>query len=236
MKKIIDIKYFMIVMVCATVVIFIIALIIHLSNKHSEYMLDSMYDVYPSEVKELYRYLVDANCDGDIKFSVELDEETKLVSELDKNNLRDYLFNHLEKKGYLQDSMPISTINEVIKELFKEDNDLISGIDSYNYDGYTYTFNGDNVTRKKNECDGDIKYVSHLYGYSNKDETLWLDINLGYLKDDIMYELDGKELGRYDNNKEELFKNSPYYRVYYEKDNGSYKINKVKYVSKSFTN
>ena len=60
-----------------SIFIFILALIIHFENKHREYILDSIYDVYPSEVKEIYRYLVGAGCNGDIYFKVELDSGIK---------------------------------------------------------------------------------------------------------------------------------------------------------------
>ncbi|MBR7042200.1 MAG: hypothetical protein IKI04_01735, partial [Bacilli bacterium] len=152
MKKIIDkiknisFKTFMIVIIIATIVIFVIALILHFENKHKEYMLDTMYDVYPSNVKELYRYLVDANCTGDIKFNLELDSDSVLVNNLDKVDLMDYLFNYLEKRGYLQDSIDIKNINEAIDLLFIDKIDLLKGMESYDYDGYTYMFKDNKVT------------------------------------------------------------------------------------------
>ena len=221
------------VVIIAAVVVFILALMLHLNNKHKAYELDKMYDVYPSEVKELYRYLVDANCDGDLYFNVKLDEDAKKMSELDKNNLIDYMFNYLDKKGILQDSIPLDRFTEANSNLFSEKIDLVSELNTYEYKDHTYTFEGDKVTRKNRECKTDKKYVSHLYGYSSKETSLWLDINVGYLKDDIMYDLDDKELGKYEDNKGDLFKNSPYFRVYYVKDNNEYKLDKVKYISKS---
>ena len=235
LKKI-GLKYGMLIIFLASIVIFVLALILHFENKHREYMLDSIYDVYPSEVKELYRYLVDANCSGDIKFNVQLDSGNISVKDIDRDNLMDYLFNYLEKKGILEDTIDKKTVNETINKIFTEKVDLIGDIKSYEYDGYVYTYNGKSINRKSSECKDDIKYISHLYGYGNKENTLYMDIKIGYLKDDTLYELDGKELGKYNNNKEEIFKNSPYYRVYYVKSINGYKLDKVKYVSLSFSN
>ena len=227
--KKLGIKY---IILCMVIFVFILALIIYFEAKHRKTTSYDEDNVYPSEVKEIYRYIVDANCNGDLKFDIILDGGVVTVDKLEKNNLLDYMFNYLDKRGYLRDSMDISIFNEAIDKIFLGDIKLLEGITTYDYKDFSYTFKNNKVTRVSKKCNSDITYVANLYGYSSREKTLSIDINVGYLKDNIMYDLDGKELGEFDNNKTELFKYSPYYRIYYVKENDDYKLSKVDYVNK----
>ena len=110
--------------------------------------------------------------------------------------------------------------------------DLVQYINDFEYDEYVYNIKDNMLVRKKSKCESDIRYVSRLYGYSFGTEVLSMDVNIGYLKNGILYDLNDNKLGNYDGvNMEklnELFKDTSYYRYNYIKKDDDYKLKSVR--------
>ena len=126
------------------------------------------------------------------------------------------LGNEIAKEDYVKSAEKILK-NEDIPEAF----------DHYVYEGYAYELSGEKLTREKAECDSK-KYVSKLYGYSNNEETLTLNVKAGYIENEKVYDLNGKEIGNY--NEEELNEmlDQGTLQVYtYQTQNGKYQLESV---------
>ena len=102
---------------------------------------------------------------------------------------------------------------------------------------YEYNYNSGKITRKKSNCvKKDIKYVSHLYGYFTNEDNLFMDVNIGYLKDGVLYDLDDNKLGSYDEDISKLsnlMQKASYYRFNYVKDKDDFKLSKIELKHKS---
>ena len=238
-KKILSVKKNRIIAIILTFVILIIILVILFSNgKKDKFALDDYYEkFYPAEVRKVYSNLVKVSCGGDLKFDLDVDSGEKKVSELSKNNLLDYMFSYLDKNGELTDNIKDSVIKKTAKKLFNEDVDLLDSIKDYNYGGYTYTLNNGKITRKKHECDIiNEKHVLHLYGFSSDKNNLYIDINVSYLKDGILYGYDGKQLGEYAEDVSKLpslTEETSYYHMAYLRDKDDYRLVSVEWRNRS---
>lgn len=224
-----------VVVVSIIVILFIVILLT--KNKDDKFALNPMYDVYPEQVRELYANMVEVSCYGDLYFDIELDKGEINVSDISKNNLIDYMLSHLDKDDKLVKEFKPIILKNTAKRLFYGEIDLLGQFNSYGYGGYAYTIDGDLVTRKEQECVADKKYITHLYGYSESDDRLKLsiDVNIGYLIDDILYDLNDKKLGKYDGDMKklrDLFNTSPYYRLNYVNNEDALKLYSVELNSK----
>ena len=126
------------------------------------------------------------------------------------------LENEIAKEDYVNSAEKILK-NEDIPEAF----------DHYVYEGYTYQLKGEKLTREKAECDSK-KYISKLYGYSNNEETLTLNVKAGYIENNQVYDLNGTALGAYsaDTLNEMLDKGT--LQVYtYQTQGGKYQLESV---------
>lgn len=226
-----------IIFITILVIVLIVFLVLILTNKKNKFALNEIYNFYPAEVRKLYSNLVDVSCSGDFHLDIDLDAGSKKVSEMSKENLLDYVFSNLDKDGRLKDEFDIALINDAQKRLFMGDIKPFDGIKTYKYGNYEYTLNGRTITRKVRKCTSDNNYVLHLYGYSdNKKGRLSMDVNVGYLKDGILYDYHDNRLGEYDGDVSKLPKlmtNTTYYRFIYYRNNNTLKLDSVEHKSRS---
>ena len=225
------------IIVLIVLVILAVAFIMSLinTNKRKEFFLNHIYDMYPQEVRDLYSNMVSVSCNGDLYFDIDINNEIK-VDKLNKNNLLDYLFSNLDKNDKLDDSFSKSLISKTQKELFMGKVDLLNEINDYQYGDYIYNVKGDKIIRKANKCESNNYYVSHLYGFSYDSNKLSMDINFGYVKDDVLYDLNNNRLGEYNGGAIkmfEVFNSSSYYRLNYIKNNNYLKLDSVELIDES---
>ena len=223
-----------IVIISIAVVIIIIAILVLLLNKDddNEFMLDPIYDVYPEEVRELYSNTIYVSCTGDLYLGIDDDSDEVLIENIDKQYMINYLFSHLDKRNKLNNNTTVAMLEDTENKLFNKKLDLVQYINDFEYDEYVYNIKDNMLVRKKSKCESDIRYVSRLYGYSFGTEVLSMDVNIGYLKNGILYDLNDNKLGNYDGvNMEklnELFKDTSYYRYNYIKKDDDYKLKSVR--------
>lgn len=226
-----------IAIVSFAVAIVVLIIVLFPKGVKNKFALDDYYGFAPAEVRKVYSNLVKVSCGGDLKFDIDVDSGEKKVSDLSKRNLLDYMFSYLDKNDELTDKIDDGIIKKTIGKLFEEKVDLLTDIKDYNYGEYTYDLTNDKITRKKHECTpADTKHVLHLYGYSSDKNYLYMDINVAYLKDGILYDYNDKQLGEYDENVSKLPKlteETSYYHLTYLKDNDDYRLVSVEWRNRS---
>lgn len=225
----------LILIICFIILLAIILTIVIINNRRNRFALNHIYELLPYEVKEIYSNLVGVSCYGDLHFDIEVDSGEKKIADINKNNLIDYMFSYLDKHDLLSNKIDESTIKKVERELFINNLNLIDNIKDYGYGNYTYSNQKGKFVREKRECNSDIKYVSHLFGYSYKNNELLMDVNVAYLKDGMLYNFKDEELGKYDGDASklpELTKKTSFYRLKYIKTNGLYKLAGVQWISR----
>ena len=135
------------------------------------------------------------------------------------------IFSELDKDNKLSDNISYEEYENTAKTILKTD-DIPSSINSYLYDGHSYTLNNDEITREKSECEEG--YVSKIYGYSNDNNTLSLYISSGYVKEGKVYNLNDVEIGDYDKVTINKTLDSGTIKIYnYKNENGSYILNSI---------
>ena len=218
-------------------IVMLIGVTLFITTKKDKFALNDIYNFYPAEVRELYSNLVDVSCSGDFHLDIGLDAGPKKVSEIDEKDLLNYMFSNLDKEEKLKDKFDIALINYAKKRLFYDDIKLFYKIKTYNHGNYEYQLDGRTITRKVRKCTSDNTYVLHLYGYSdNKKDRLSMDVNVGYLKDGILYDYHDNELGKYDGDVSKLpnlMINTTYYRFIYYRKNGTLKLDSVEHKSRT---
>lgn len=145
-----------------------------------------------------------------------------------ENNAILYLvFNQMKKDKILADEIPITRyFSSLDKVVGNKEMDLV--IKNYYYDGYKYNLSGDTIVREKTSCNF-LKYVSKLYGYTYNDEKMELHINLGYISNNKVYNLDGVEIGDYDKDKINTILEKGSMQVYsYDKKGSNYYLTGIK--------
>ena len=229
-KNVFNDKTNIILLIVALIIIIVCVVVKVIYSNRSKYKLDEIYDLYPVEVRELYANKVDVSCYGGLNFDIKLGKTE--VDKISKKVLLDYMFSNIDKNTKLHNKMDISEIKKIEKSLFNKKIDLISSIKDYQYNNYVYNIKDGKLLRTKKECVSDIRYVTHLYGYFNDKNTLFMDVSIGYWKDGILYDFNDKNLGEYDGRIStllELMKGNPYYRLYYKKSGGKYKLDSVEF-------
>ena len=205
----------------------------NIKARKDPFSLNKIYSIYPKEVREIYSNMVSIDCNGDLKFNIEQNSGVVDIKDLDKHNLLDYMFNYMEKNNILDVTSSIKTLENIENKLFYEKLNLSNEIHNYNYNGYVYNVNGNKIVKKKSNCvDNHIKHVSLLYGYSYNEEKLSIDINVGYIKDDKIYDYNNKYLGDYSDDITEIYSlltNTSYYRITYMKVDGYYKLKNIEW-------
>lgn len=160
------------------------------------------------------------------------DIETTSCSYNDEVNLNDnsilYLvFTKLKKDNILADSFSVKEYNNAGKKLLGEDDVLPKSFVNYDFDGYSYTLNGDNIERTKGTC-GDKKYISKLFGYTYNEKELIVNVKIAYIKNNKMYDLTDKELGEYKKDTQNTLIDSSSSKIYtYNKNGNNYYLKNI---------
>ena len=190
-----------------TIIIIVILIIVLLNNQDKEEKIEI---VNYKDAEKLYQT-------SDNKCTDITDENDSLLLYL--------IFSKLDKDNKLSDNISYEEYENTVKTILKTD-DIPSSINSYLYDGYSYTLEDNKITREKTECTE--KYVSKIYGYSNDNDTLSLYISSGYIKDGKVYNLEDIEIGDYDKNKINKILDSGTIKIYnYKNENGNYILDNI---------
>ena len=190
-----------------TIIIIVILIIVLLNNQDKEEKIEI---VNYKDAEKLYQT-------SDNKCTDITDENDSLLLYL--------IFSKLDKDNKLSDNISYEEYENTAKTILKTD-DIPSSINSYLYDGYSYTLEDNKITREKTECTE--KYVSKIYGYSNDNDTLSLYISSGYIKDGKVYNLEDIEIGDYDKNKINKILDSGTIKIYnYKNENGNYILDNI---------
>ena len=232
-------KKIIIIIVIATVSIILISLIWHrliILTDNSQYKNNSEDEIITLKIRKIYDNIENVSCSGAWYIEEITDEKNNItINELKNNELLDYIFSYLDKNNELSDNMNIKTILNVAKKLYAEDVTKIINIENYQYNDFIYNKVGKKIKRKASSCISPIKYVSQLYGYTQNEDILEIDINYGYTEDDKLYDLSGKLLGEYDDDDKitsNLLKSNYYYRYNYKLIKNEYKLSSIELVKK----
>ena len=219
------------------VLVVLLILMLTVFNKNNKFALDGIYDVYPEDVRNLYKNVVSVSCTGDLKVNIEIDKGSTNVLEMDRKDLLNYVFSYLDKNNLLTDKIKPSVITDASKKLFEEKINLLNDINNFQYSNFVYTFDGSNIVRTKKDCvAGETSHITHLFGYYVDDNHLYVDMSVGYLKNGVLYNYKDKELGKYSGNKTELpdlMENTSYYRFSYKKDRDEFKLEAVEWKNRT---
>ena len=189
------------------IIIIVIVLIIVFNNQDKEEKIEI---VNYKDAEKLYQT-------SDNKCTDITDENDSLLLYL--------IFSKLDKDNKLSDNISYEEYENTVKTILKTD-DIPSSINSYLYDGYSYTLEDNKITREKTECTE--KYVSKIYGYSNDNDTLSLYISSGYVKEGKVYNLNGVEIGDYDKDTINKTLDSGTIKIYnYKNENGNYILDNI---------
>lgn len=164
--------------------------------------------------------------DGETCTEVNIVSHNAKVSETDDKVLLYLIFGQMKKDKVLGKEMTKDDYMESAEKILKNE-DIPEAFDHYVYEGYAYELNGDQLTRKKVKCDSK-KYVSKLYGYSNNEETLTLNVKAGYIENETLYDLNGKEIGTYQEDELNEMLDQGTLQVYtYQAQDGDYQLESV---------
>ena len=100
-------------------------------------------------------------------------------------------------------------------------------INDFIYEGYSYTLDGNKISRKKASCPK-VSYTSKLYGYTYNNDNLELYIKMGYIDNGKVYDLSNKEIGEYDKKTINKTLDDGTLQIYsYQIDNNKYYFKKI---------
>ena len=164
--------------------------------------------------------------DGNTCTEVNIVSHNAKVSETDDKVLLYIIFGQMKKDKVLGNEITKDDYMKSAEKILKNE-DIPEAFEDYVYEGYAYELNGDQLTRKKVKCDSK-KYVSKLYGYSNNEETLTLNVKAGYIENEMLYDLNGKEIGTYQEDELNEMLDQGTLQVYtYQAQDGDYQLESV---------
>lgn len=164
--------------------------------------------------------------DGNTCTEVNIVSHNAKVSETDDKVLLYLIFGQMKKDKILENEITKDDYIKSAEKILKNE-DIPEAFEDYVYEGYAYELNGDQLTRKKVKCDSK-KYVSKLYGYSNNEETLTLNVKAGYIENEMLYDLNGKEIGTYQEDELNEMLDQGTLQVYtYQAQDGDYQLESV---------
>ena len=154
-------------------------------------------------------------------YQVNIVSHNAKVSETDDKVLLYLIFGQMKKDKILENEITKDDYIKSAEKILKNE-DIPEA-----FEDYVYELNGDQLTRKKVKCDSK-KYVSKLYGYSNNEETLTLNVKAGYIENETLYDLNGKEIGTYQEDELNEMLDQGTLQVYtYQAQDGDYKLESV---------
>ena len=164
--------------------------------------------------------------DGETCTEVNIVSHNAKVSETDDKVLLYLIFGQMKKDKILGNEITKDDYIKSAEKILKNE-DIPEAFEDYVYEGYAYELNGNQLTRKKVKCDSK-KYVSKLYGYSNNEETLTLNVKAGYIENETLYDLNGKEIGTYQEDELNEMLDQGTLQVYtYQAQDGDYQLESV---------
>ena len=164
--------------------------------------------------------------DGETCTEVNIVSHNAKVSETDDKVLLYLIFGQMKKDKILENEITKDDYIKSAEKILKNE-DIPEAFDHYVYEGYAYELSGEKLTREKTECDSK-KYVSKLYGYSNNEETLTLNVKAGYIENETLYDLNGKEIGTYQEDELNEMLDQGTLQVYtYQVQDGDYQLESV---------
>ena len=207
-KKKINVK---IILSLIALLLVVIALFIAFSKKAEE----ETEPVDHNIVEKLYEDHADEKCTEVINI-----KENSDINNVDDKVLLHLIFGQMKKDKVLTDTISMDDYRTSALKIMDEE--YIPTNVNYIFEGYKYTLDGDNIKRSKTTCEEN--YVSKLYGYSGVND-LEVDVMAGYVKDGKVYDLNGKEIGTYDEEEINNILDNGTMQVYnYEKVNDDYKL------------
>ncbi len=201
----------------------------------AKYVLDKIYDVYPSEVTELYQNILDVSCNGDMSFDITIGPSVD-IKDINKENLAVYVISYLEKNDLFTNDMSYSKFVETEKQLLNTDSDLLSKVPSIQYGDYRYVHMGDKIVKQENSCIvGDYENLMHLYSYSYNEDYLYVYVNYGRIKEGKIYNSNDVMLSDYNDstNLTDALVEAPYYIFTFVKDAEKYKLHSIQLANKA---
>ena len=164
--------------------------------------------------------------DGETCTEVNIVSHNAKVSETDDKVLLYLIFGQMKKDKILENEITKDDYIKSAEKILKNE-DIPEAFEDYVYEGYAYELNRNQLTRKKVKCDSK-KYVSKLYGYSNNEETLTLNVKAGYIENETLYDLNGKEIGTYQEDELNEMLDQGTLQVYtYQAQDGDYQLESV---------
>ena len=198
---------------------------------NKNFTLNNIKDVNTSEVQTLFNNITFDSCYEKVYFEMNKNTQKIDISKIDKRILLDYVFTNLYANKLLNDKLTIDIINNKSHELFAKNIAFDDILNEYCYDGYQYQYKNNVISKNKKECSKEYQMVYKLFGYSYNPDYLSVDINVGYLKDDTLYDLSSNKLGNYDENLEKMSIWS-LFRYNYVKVKDKYKLDNIEIVAR----
>ena len=207
-KKKINVK---IILSLIALLIIVIALFIAFSQRAEE----ESGPVDHNIVEGLYEDHADEKCTEVINI-----KENSDINNVDDKILLHLIFGQMKKDKVLTDTISMDDYRTSALKIMDEE--YIPTNVNYIFEGYKYTLDGEDIKRSKANCEEN--YVSKLYGYSGVND-LEVDVMAGYVKDGKVYDLNGKEIGTYDEEEINNILDNGTMQVYnYKKVNNDYKL------------
>lgn len=207
-KKKINVK---IILSLIALLIIVIALFIAFSQRAEE----ESGPVDHNIVEGLYEDHADEKCTEVINI-----KENSDINNVDDKVLLHLILGQMKKDKVLTDTISMDDYRTSALKIMDEE--YIPTNVNYIFEGYKYTLDGEDIKRSKANCEEN--YVSKLYGYSGVND-LEVDVMAGYVKDGKVYDLNGKEIGTYDEEEINDILDNGTMQVYnYKKVNDNYKL------------
>lgn len=215
-----------IIWIVILIIIVVLAFAFTKDKNKTNYITDGeITNVIPKEVSDLYDNLTNVNCHGSLTW-----DKDYQTSEMSTDRLLDLIFKYLDLNGNLTDT--------ISKEKFDLAKNKVLGanfpkivIKDYNYAGNVYTLDDKFINRLPSTCDRK-NYVSSLHGYTYNKVTLSLDVNVGILIDNVIYNMNNEPLGTTADNLDKLLDLSEGYTYNYKKEGNDYYLVSVKKIIK----
>ena len=177
------------------------------------------------------------NIKSDKKVVIKKDEATKLYDNIktgsctdipnDNNGvLLNLVFADLKNKYSLSDDINLDDFLNSLESV-SGNKRMDYTINDFIYEGYSYTLDGNKISRKKASCPK-VSYTSKLYGYTYNNDNLELYIKMGYIDNGKVYDLNNKEIGEYDKKTINKTLDDGTLQIYsYQIDNNKYYFKKI---------
>ncbi len=207
------------------------------NNKNKEPMVydyEKIQTVIPAEVLNIYNTINIDNCNMALIWEINSNEKIT-IKNMNKENIFNMVFKKLNIDNKLSDEFNYSDYTNALSNILGLENNYKIDFEDFNYNGYKYNISGNKILREESPCLNKINYISNLYGYSYNNDGLLVYVNVGIIKDNEIYDLFNKNLGKY--NEEELKKilnKSQGYLYTYRKTNNNYYLESVELIKKEF--